>query len=44
MATNELRRYELNPQKRTRLIKAGADIIIPDFSQYSKLLTLLNVK
>ena len=43
LATNELRRYELNPQKRTRLIKAGADIIIPDFSQYSKLLALLNI-
>jgi len=38
VATNELRRYELNPKKRTRLIKAGADIIIPDFSQYAKLL------
>jgi len=43
LATNELRRYELNPSKRTRLIKAGADIIIPDFSQYSRLLTLLNI-
>ena len=43
LATNELRRYELNPPKRTHLIKAGADIIIPDFSQYSKLLALLNV-
>ena len=44
MATNELRRYELNPSKRTRLIKAGADIVIPDFSQYTKLLNLLNIK
>jgi hypothetical protein len=43
LATNELRRYELNPSKRTRLIKAGADIVIPDFSQYSKLLALLNI-
>jgi rfaE bifunctional protein kinase chain/domain len=43
MATNELRRYGLNPSKRTRLIKAGADIVIPDFSQYSKLLALLNI-
>ena len=41
LATNELRRYGLNLKKRTRLIKAGADIIIPDFSQYSKLLSLL---
>ena len=43
LATNELRRYELNPQKRTRLIKAGADVVIPDFSQYSKLLALMNI-
>jgi len=42
VATNELRRYELNLQKRARLIKAGADAVIPDFSQYSKLLQLLN--
>jgi phosphoglycolate phosphatase-like HAD superfamily hydrolase len=44
LATNELRRYELNPHKRTRLIKAGADVIIPDFSQYSKLCELLSIK
>ena len=43
LATNELRRYELNVQKRTRLIKAGADVIIPDFSQTSRLLALLNI-
>ena len=38
VASNELRRYGLNESKRTRLIKAGADIIIPDFSQISQLL------
>ena len=43
LATNELRRYGLNPSKRTRLIKAGADIIIPDFSQSAKLLELMNI-
>jgi len=43
LATNELRRYELNPKKRTRLIKAGADVVIPDFSQHDKLLALLNI-
>ena len=43
LATNELRRYGLNPKKRTRLIKAGADVVIPDFSQYSKLPGLMNV-
>ncbi|MBG0860659.1 MAG: carbohydrate kinase [Bacteroidales bacterium] len=44
IASNELRRYGLNPAKRTRLIKAGADIIIPDFSQHDKLLELLNLR
>jgi len=44
IASNELRRYGLNESKRTRLIKAGADIIIPDFSQYLQLLDLLNIK
>jgi rfaE bifunctional protein kinase chain/domain len=44
VASNELRRYGLNESKRTRLIKAGADIVIPDFSQISQLLDLLNIK
>jgi rfaE bifunctional protein kinase chain/domain len=43
IASNELRRYGLNENKRTRLIKAGADIIVPDFSQYPQLLSLLNI-
>lgn len=44
VASNEVRRFGLNETKRTRLIKAGADIIIPDFSQYRQLLNLLNIK
>jgi phosphoglycolate phosphatase-like HAD superfamily hydrolase len=44
IASNELRRYGLNQIKRTRLIKAGADIIVPDFSQSDQLLALLNIK
>ena len=44
VASNELRRYGLNESKRTRLIKAGADVIIPDFSQLSPILNLLNIK
>jgi rfaE bifunctional protein kinase chain/domain len=43
VASNEVRRYGLNLHKRTRLIKAGADIIIPDFSQGHKLIELLNL-
>jgi phosphoglycolate phosphatase-like HAD superfamily hydrolase len=43
VASNELRRYGLDEHKRDRLIKAGADVIIPDFSQYLQLLRLLNI-
>uniref|UniRef100_UPI003217484E PfkB family carbohydrate kinase n=1 Tax=uncultured Draconibacterium sp. TaxID=1573823 RepID=UPI003217484E len=44
IASNEVKRYSLNESKRTRLIKAGADIIVPDFSQLPRLLELLNIK
>jgi phosphoglycolate phosphatase-like HAD superfamily hydrolase len=44
VASNEIKRFGLNPVKRTRLIKAGADIIIPDFSQSDELINLLNIK
>lgn len=44
MATNEQRRYGLNAHKRTRLIKAGADIVISDFSQMEQLLELLGIR
>ncbi|NMC39289.1 MAG: carbohydrate kinase [Bacteroidales bacterium] len=43
VASNEIRRYGLNEKKRERLVKAGADLIIPDFSQLSVLLSLLNI-
>jgi len=43
VASNEVKRHSLNEKKRSRLIKAGADVIIPDFSQLPKLLQLLNV-
>jgi rfaE bifunctional protein kinase chain/domain len=43
VASNELRRYGLNEHKRKRLIKAGADFVVPDFSQYQQLLGLLNI-
>jgi rfaE bifunctional protein kinase chain/domain len=44
VASNELRRFGLNEKKRTRLIKAGADYIIPDFSKYNDVLALLNIR
>jgi hypothetical protein len=43
IASNEQKRFGLNDHKRSRLIKAGADIIVPDFSQYRHLLNLLNI-
>ncbi len=41
LASDEVRRYGLNEEKRTRLIKSGAHIIIPDFSQLDKLTKLM---
>jgi rfaE bifunctional protein kinase chain/domain len=41
IATDEIRRHGLNLEKRTRLIKAGAHVIVPDFSQQNKLIKLL---
>ena len=43
VASDEIRRFGLNPSKRSRLIRAGADLVIPDFSQLDKLLELLGV-
>jgi phosphoglycolate phosphatase-like HAD superfamily hydrolase len=44
VATNELRRFGLSESKRTRLIKAGAGFIIPDFSSPAGILELLNIR
>ena len=41
VASNEIQRYGLNLRKRSRLIQAGADLIIPDFSQLRMLVELL---
>jgi len=41
VASNEVRRYGLNPAKRSRLIEAGAWIVAPDFSQMKELLEIL---
>ncbi len=43
IASDEIRRYELNLEKRTRLIRAGAFVIIPDFSQMEQLTDLFNI-
>ena len=41
VASNEVRRWGSNPGKRTRLVEAGASLIIPDFSRKDRLLALL---
>ena len=41
VASDEVRRFGLNREKRKRLVLAGADLIIPDFSQWETLVDLL---
>jgi hypothetical protein len=41
VASDEVRRYGLNLAKRTRLIEAGADLIVPDYSQLNTLVKLI---
>jgi len=41
VASDEIRRHGLNIEKRTRLVKAGAQIIVPDFSGQEQLLGVL---
>jgi phosphoglycolate phosphatase-like HAD superfamily hydrolase len=43
VASDELRRHGWNDAKRTRLIRAGAHILIPDFSDPHRLFELLNL-
>jgi rfaE bifunctional protein kinase chain/domain len=43
VASDEIRRYGLDASKRARLIRAGADMIVPDYSQLSQLLHLLGI-
>jgi len=44
IASDEPRRFGLNAAKRARLIRAGADVIVPDFSQIEPLLGVLGLK
>jgi rfaE bifunctional protein kinase chain/domain len=43
VASDEVRRFGLNLAKRSRLIRGGADLIIPDFTQAERLLRFLAV-
>ncbi len=44
IASNEVQRFGLNLEKRTRLVKAGAHFIIPDFSQLNQIEKFLFAK
>jgi rfaE bifunctional protein kinase chain/domain len=41
IASNEVRRFGLSEEKRTRIVKAGAQLLVPDWSQYTAVLKLL---
>ncbi len=41
ITSNEIRRYGMDIEKRSRLVKAGSQLLIPDFSQYRNLIKLL---
>jgi rfaE bifunctional protein kinase chain/domain len=43
VASDEVRRFGWNLRKRTRLIRAGADLVVPDFSQWKSLCRVLGV-
>ena len=44
IASDEVRRFGPNPVKRARLIRAGADLIAPDFSQRGQILSAMGMK
>jgi len=44
VASDEVRRYGLNLHKRRRLIRAGADIVVPDYSQLEDLMAFLGLE
>jgi len=41
ITSNEIRRYGMDLEKRSRLVKAGSQLLISDFSQYQYLIKLL---
>jgi rfaE bifunctional protein kinase chain/domain len=43
VASDEIRRYGLDREKRRRLIRAGAHFIIPDFTQFRHILALFHI-
>jgi hypothetical protein len=43
VASDEVRRFGQNIMKRSRLIKAGANLIVPDFSQLPAILKAMQL-
>lgn len=43
VASDEVRRHGLDAKKRSRLIRAGADVVVPDFSQLDRLWAVLGL-
>jgi phosphoglycolate phosphatase-like HAD superfamily hydrolase len=43
LASDEVCRHGLNPAKRSRLIRAGAHVVVPDYSQVEALLRVLGL-
>ncbi len=43
VASDEVRRFGLNARKRERVIRAGADLVVADFTEWRQLLELLGV-
>jgi hypothetical protein len=41
VASDEVRRHGINHAKRRRLIRAGAHVIVPDYSQLNQLLDII---
>lgn len=44
VCSDEVRRYGFNPAKRSRLIRAGANILIPDFGDMNSILIFLGLR
>jgi hypothetical protein len=44
IASDEMRRFGRNASKRSRLIRAGAHVVAPDWSQLDKLFQVLGIR
>ncbi|MDQ7911198.1 PfkB family carbohydrate kinase [Phytohabitans sp. ZYX-F-186] len=44
VCSDEIRRYGYNPAKRARLVRGGASILVPDYSDLDAILTVLGLR